>query len=295
MNRKIKKIISYILSFLLILSLILSLFVNIFKTTILSEDYMLSKLLESNYYGDVEHTIQSEFEGYIQQSGFDNSILDNVVNEKNITSDVNTIVRNIYQNTNYAINTSTIEETLNKNIDNYIVSHDFTIDVKQKENISIFINKLQDTYIKDIFPKDAINPMTRGMIVIKGLLSRIAAFIYVLPFVFILLILLINLNMILSSFKYICLAILSSGLFLCAIYLILINNIQIGKIQIFTTGISDLVRVIFRNIMIEINAFCGIFIIIGLIFTFIFILIENRFEIETKENRKKGIDKWIFR
>jgi|GEM_PF-3335130 len=295
-NKKIvKTILSYTFSFLLVLSIVLSFFLNLLESTVLSEEYMTSRLFDANYYTNVSKTIQSEFEGYIDQSGFDKSILNNVFTETQITADVNSVMRSIYKKSEYKIDTSSVQQNLNNNIDNYIKVNNITLDLKQKENIQEFVDTLAASYAKDIFPKDIIIPISNNISSLNAVISRIGQFIYLLPFVFILCIVLINLSKILTSLKYISVSILSSGLFLIALNIILVNSIQLGKITIFTKSISDMLNMLFNNIFKEINQFCIIFALAGLLLTFVSIVIEDNFEFEILSPKGVSSNKWVHR
>lgn len=77
-KKVIKTTLSLILSFILVLSIILSFTMNLIKDTVLNEGYMLYKLNEIDYYSNVDKKLQSGFEGYIEQSGFDNTIVSQI-------------------------------------------------------------------------------------------------------------------------------------------------------------------------------------------------------------------------
>lgn len=295
-NRKtIKSILSYVFSFFLVISILLSFLLNLISTTILSEDYITSKLHEINYYTNVNKTINSEFEGYIEQSGFNKSILENVFTEKEVTADVNSIIRSMYQNTSYTINTKTIEDNLNKNINNYIVGNNLTLDIKQKENVNTFVSTLSGTYSKNIFPKEIISPISNMIDSLNTIVSRLGSFINLLPVICMLCIILINLSRVLTSFKYISFSFLSAGMFLTVAYVLLNNSVQVGKISIFTKSISDIVNLLFKNIFSELNNYCVTFAILGLVLTFAFIVLEDKFKFEILSSKGVNSHKWSGR
>jgi hypothetical protein len=295
-NKKtVKTILSYMFSFLLVLSIVLSFFLNLLEGTVLSEEYITSRLFDANYYTNVSKTIQSEFEGYIDQSGFDKTILNNVFTENQITADVNSVMSSIYKGSNYEIDTNIIKQNLNTNIESYIKTNNITLDLKQKENIQEFMGTLAASYAKDIFPKDIISQISANISSLNSIISRIGQFIYLLPFVFILCIILINLSKILSSFKYISVSIFSAGLFLVILNILLINLVQIGKITLFTKSTSDMINMLFNNIFNEINHFCIIFALAGLLLTFISVIIEDKFNLEILGPKGVSSNKWVHR
>lgn len=293
--KRIKKVTSYMFSFLLVLSILLSFALNLVSRTILSEEYMVTKLFETDYYTNIMSTIQSDFEGYIDQSGFDKIILDNVFTRQDVTADVNLVIRSIYHNSSYNINTSVIEQNLNKNIENYVRNNNINLDIKQQENVKVFVDTLTASYVKDIFPKDIIIPTSNIISTLNTVISRLGQFIHLLPYILMLCIITVNISKILTSFKYISIAILSSGIFLCITHILLINIVQAGKITIFTKSISDMLNLLVNNIFKEINFFFIVFSLTGILLTLIFVVIENKFKFEILSHKGVNSNKWMFR
>ena len=61
----VKNIIQYIVATILALAILLLILINIFSSSILSKDYVLSKLDEQNYYDKIYEDTKSNFENYI--------------------------------------------------------------------------------------------------------------------------------------------------------------------------------------------------------------------------------------
>jgi len=294
-RKAISKICAYMFSFLLVISILLSFFLNMMDITILSESYITSRLIESDYYNNTNKTIQSEFEQYTNQSGFDKSILENVFTQENITNDINGVIHSLYQNNKYEINTNIIEENLNRNIVKYIEVNNITLDLKQKSNIEAFKDVITASYVNNIFPKDIMDPIAETIQLLNSFITRLGSFIYALPYVIILCLILVNINRIVTTLKYASISVLSSGIFLTITYILLMKNINIGEISIFTKSISDILNLMFINIFNEISVFCIIFSSVGLALTLLFSIIEDKFDFEMLSNKGINANKWLYK
>ena len=73
-----KKVISYILSFILIILIVLACLLTIMKSTILNEEYVISKLEEARYYDRMNGEIIEQFKNYTIQSGLSDEVLDDI-------------------------------------------------------------------------------------------------------------------------------------------------------------------------------------------------------------------------
>ena len=92
----VKSIIQYIIVTILALAVLALIIMNLFSSSILSKDYILSKLEEQNYYDKIYEDTKSNFENYIHQSGLDEEVLNDIVTKEKIKKDTNIIINNIY-------------------------------------------------------------------------------------------------------------------------------------------------------------------------------------------------------
>ena len=111
-------VIRFILILLLTILIISLVFINITKSTIMSKDYILGKLDETDYYINIKGEIESNFQNYIGQSGLDEEVLNDIVTDEKIKNDTEIIFNNIYDGTSEEVTTTEIEEKLRTNIDN---------------------------------------------------------------------------------------------------------------------------------------------------------------------------------
>ena len=139
----VKIVIQYILTIILAISLLVLILINLLSSSILNEDYILLKLDEKDYYNKIYESVQSNFENYINQSGLDEEVLNNVVTEEKIEKDTKIIISNIYNGINEDIDTEEIEKNLKQNIDN---SLNRNVTQSEEQSINAFIDTISDEY-----------------------------------------------------------------------------------------------------------------------------------------------------
>ena len=98
-----------ILSFILTLAICLLLISNIATSTILNKEYIFNKFEETGYYANVKKDVESNFENYIYQSGFDEDVMNDIVTTEMIKKDTISIITNIYEGKEIEIDTTTLE------------------------------------------------------------------------------------------------------------------------------------------------------------------------------------------
>ena len=139
-----KTIIKYIVTIILAIAMIAYFFISLVSSTILSEQYILSKLDETNYYNKIYEYVKSNFENYIYQSGLEETVLEDVVSKEKIRKDTGIIISNLYDGLNQKIDTQEIRDNLNKNIKETLEDQDMT--VTQQNAIDTFIDHICNEY-----------------------------------------------------------------------------------------------------------------------------------------------------
>lgn len=269
MKIKMKTFINYILSIILALTIILFYFVNLAFSTALSEQYILSKLDETDYYSKINEQIKSNFENYIHQSGLDETVLDNIITKEKVKKDTIIILGTIYDGVNQEIDTNIIKENLNKNIQNSVQGKSFT--TEQKKSIDTFVEHICNEY------KTTISYFTFGDQINKYY-TEITKYINMSKKVFLITIGIDFLLLIVLNLKRIYKCFTSIGVSFTIIGLtVLITDIFINiKIKVETiTILNDAISEVIRNILSEnlkSSFMLGIF---ALIFGIIMIVIPN--------------------
>ena len=158
----VKNIISYIPSFIMVALIIAIVAVSFLQNKVLNEDYWKMQMEQNNYYEKLEDTVNDGFENYIMQSGFDESIMDNVVEKEKINEDINNVIDSIYNNEELTISTEQIKTNLNKNIEEYIQKNNYKVDNKTQKDIEKFEDKIEDIYANNItYSKSTIKKVAK--------------------------------------------------------------------------------------------------------------------------------------
>ena len=243
-----KNITSYILSIFLILCFIALTILVVIKHYIFNKDNIKQQLISSNYYSELYNTTQDGFNNYILQSGFDNTILDNIITIPSITNDVNNLIDSLFAGSNITTSSDTIKNTLHTNIENYISENNFIINNETSENIKRFEDSIINVYTNNvIYSQDIVNK-------IASFIPRIQTFLNIGIIVLVILsIILVILIWILNKAS-IGISLLSSGLLLILSHFYSNINIAINNILIlnkpFSTFISNLLNTVLNSLLI---------------------------------------------
>lgn len=151
----LKLIINILIAFFLTVIIIVDSIAIFAQNTILSEEYVLSKLDENAYYEKVKTDLDNEFENYLYQSGFPKEVFENLYVDENLKEDVNLVIDSLYKGTEVQINTNHISERLNYNINEYLEKEKIDLNDEEKNNIDIFESLVSELY------SDKINFISR--------------------------------------------------------------------------------------------------------------------------------------
>ncbi len=258
------KLLKYIFAIILYLSLTIVVLINILNSTILSKEYILNKLEESNYYNNIYTEVENNFENYIYQSGLDPIVLENIVSRDKIKEDTNIIISNIYDGNNKVIDLEVVRNNLSTNIDKSL--EDRYVSEENKKAINKFIDIIINEYEDTIMNTDYSSKINTGISSINNKINMINIIMIILVIISILSLILLNIKKKRRKLSIFGIPLLALGLLLITIYLYIILNIDINNIVILNDAISIAVHYILNGIVVK-------FLINGSIFTILGILI----------------------
>lgn len=236
--RIIKKIIKIIFSAILTISILLYILINLLSSTILKESYILSKLDQANFYQKVYEEVNSNFEKYIYQSGFDENVLNNVITEEKVKEDFKIIIDNIYNGTNQDINTETIKTNLTNNINNQLGAN---ISKTQQNSIDSFVDTILNEYTQTILHTQYENKINKAYTQINKYINLANKALLIIMAVLIILLILLNLKRLYRGVSYIGISMLSSGILLCIADIFIKMKVDIKNIVILNDTISKII------------------------------------------------------
>ena len=280
-----KTIINYILSIILALSIIVFYFINLASSTILSEQYILSKLDEHDYYNKIYEQTKLNFENYIHQSGLEEDVLDNIITKEKVKKDTHIILGSIYDGLNQEVDINEIKENLNKNIEKYIQNVGITNE--QKNSIDTFVNHICNEYkttISHFTFENQINQYYSEIIKIINMSKKVLLITIGIDF---LLLIVLNLKKIYKCFTSVGVSFTIIGLIMLISSIFINTKIRVQTILILNDAISE----VLRNILSEILNSSLIISIFTLIFGIIMIIIPNLIHNIKKYGKLKSSDK----
>ncbi len=266
-------VIKYIITIILAISMIAYFFIQIASSTILSEQYILSKLEETDYYNKIYESVKSNFENYIHQSGLEETVLENIVSKEKVRKDTNIIISNLYDGLEQKIDTQEIRDNLNKNIKETLGEQNIT--KTQQSSIDTFVehicNEYTDTMSHFSYEKQINQYYQKAMqyinLVKKVLLITIG--------LAILLLLVLNLKRIYKFVSLLGISLTTTGTFLVIVNLFINSKVKVQTITILNDAISDTVRSVLAEILHMIMNNGSIMLISGILLIIIPNLIHN--------------------
>ena len=268
-----KTIFKYILSIILAVAIVVSFFLDLFSSTMLNKNYLINKLEEIDYYTKIYEQVKTNFENYIYQSGFEEYILDNVVNKEKIKKDTIIIIDNIYDSVNDKIDIQEIKEHLAENISKTLGN--MNLSKNQSEAIDTFIEHICNEYTNTIFAfgnGSQINNIIGEIHTKIKLIKKIILMVIGIDF---LVLLVLNLKRIYKFITFIGISLNISGLTLLIINAYINTKINYNNIVILNDGITCLLKNIVNELINIINKTGVTITVMGIIFIFISNLLHN--------------------
>ena len=237
----------YILIIFLVIIILAFAFLKIATSTILNKGYVLTKLEETGYYNGIYQEIEKDFRNYIDQSGLEEQVMDNVITEDKVRNDVNIMINNIYDGKNEEIDVTEIKTNLNNNIEAYVAGQPGIS--ANNEAIETFINKICEQYKTTMTHTDyeqQINNVYMKIIKYSDVLNK-ALLIAILVLAAI--IFAICHERIFKGISSVGISLLSSGIALVIVNIFVNMKIKIDSITILNSSVSNSLRVIIKDIM----------------------------------------------
>ena len=248
------KVLTNLLKFILIVVLaVCSIAIGIIQIvtqTVLNKNYIIQKRKETNFYSETYKLVQSNFEKYIEQSGFEENIIENINTEEKVKQDINLMISNIYEGANKTIDITEISDNLNANIDKLNIR-----DSKNQKAIEQFVEHIcqeyTDTLVHTKYEND-INKFYKEIVIKKDKIEKIVIIALVID---VIIILIVNNKNIEKDFQSIGTAIFSSSAFELIACQIINLRVSIKGIKIFNDAFSDMIVAIIQNVISKVVSF----------------------------------------
>lgn len=288
-----KTILNIILSFLLIILIAMSIVINILQDKILNKDYILSKMEENQVYLQVSREVDNGFENYIYQSGLPEDIIKDLYTENTIKNDVNSFINALYDGTEIQISDSIIRETLDKRINEYLVSENKTLNEQGKKNVEKFEDLIVNEYKNNVNAYGSLYKTGHDFLdKLEQVIQKIKFIPIILIIAFIIFLIVNNLKNLLLTINYACISLLSLGILIKIGVSIIFSKINIDNILFITKALSNLLINISKEILYICSDYANLFIVIGIVGILIYAIADNvkKVDVNTAKEYKNKED-----
>ena len=271
-----KKVISYILSFILIILIVLACLLTIMKSTILNEEYVISKLEEARYYDRMNGEIIEQFKNYTIQSGLSDEVLENLFTAEKLKEDVNQVIDSIYTGKKLEIDTTEIIDNLKNNILEEVEAAGKTVDFED-EAMEEYLKAISDAYESQVsYSTNTINSVVGTFSKVLDLAGIAQIMLFVAIAVIAIIIIIVNIKQIMGL-KYITIALMGTGIFMLAVKIILEQSIDFNNIMLMNQAVSNVIQLVINNIFANITIVGVVLLVIGLVGNFAYNLLYNKY------------------
>ena len=116
---------------------------SIVNAVVFSKSNVKKQMQKVDYYTEINNIIKESANNYIVQSGFDESIMDNVISKGKINKDIDKVINAIYEGEEVEISTDEIKNSLDKNVQQYIAQNNYKVDAQTQKDIEKFEDKIE--------------------------------------------------------------------------------------------------------------------------------------------------------
>ena len=147
---------------------------SIVNAVVFSKSNVKKQMQKVDYYTEINNIIKESANNYIVQSGFDESIMDNVISKGKINKDIDKVINAIYEGEEVEISTDEIKNSLDKNVQQYIAQNNYKVDAQTQKDIEKFEDKIESIYANSItYSKSSIKKVVKYFKMVKRM-TRVA-------------------------------------------------------------------------------------------------------------------------
>lgn len=277
------EILRYIMCVILTLSIGIMFACNLIDLTVLSRNYIINKFEENQYYSNIYKDVQDSFSKYIMQSGLDENVIKDIVNENKVKDDTNIIISNIYDGNNKEIEIESIKQKLNENIQTSL--NDKKLTEESKSSIEQFINLISNDYILTIMHTNYETKIHQYIMKFDNSIDKIFNLGKYATIISIVFILIINIKSFNRNISMLGISLSLLGCIFIYVQYLIYKNINIYNIYILNQSFSNVIKNIAIQNLDSLIIYGKQIIVLG----FIFILIGNIIRSIFQKNEKKPI------
>ncbi len=263
----VKKIVSYIVTFILIILLVASTAITILSQTILKEKFVLSLLDKNNYYTETYNEIFESFKNNTVQSGLEETILDGIITEEQVKTDIQSLIKYIYTGKEMSIDTEGIKTKLQGKIEEIINENNKRVNTEEQQAINIYIETIANIYRDGIvYAEKYIQTIQNVFAKVQTILAKVQIIPYLVTLGIIVILIFINRK---ESLKYLSIACISTGTLFIILKIVESSTMQVHNILLLNKAFSNVIINAIQSIITSLLITGIVFCILGLLFSII--------------------------
>ena len=271
---KAKSIVFYISEFLLTIFLFLLLACILLQATLFNASFMQSIITRENFVSDTTAQIEEEFSYYILQSGLSEEVLNGLITESEMATNIEEYVTKFYNGEEIVIATDELQTRLEDNIVTYLEQNNIV--VADEASLDQFVKEIVNTYKQNVEDAFSFSLVQKPFIKIKNILPYSIAISALLFFG------LAIFSMFFCKRENLSIPLLATGLLYGCIWYYLGQNLDMKNFYVYTTAFSNLVKGMYEIIHNYIGIIAIIFLVSGFLSGGIYYFFKTMKEQKTK-------------
>lgn len=280
--KSFKYILNIIFSFLLVILLGLNVFSGVLSFIVFNPNYYIDKFEENKFYDNVLQEVNSGFENFIYQSGLPENTIVNLATDDMIKADINSIVLHIIENKELVLSSDKIREELDVRISVFLDKENRTLTKNERENITKFEDLIVSSYEESILPiRDFIDELKSIYDKIFNLYNKVKLIPIIGLIIILFVMFIVNKKSKFDIVNFSGISLLSLGVLLRLLENVVLKNIDIDNVIVFTSSLTSAFQYIFKDIIFGLNLLGNWIIVIGICFILFYSIIHGS---ETSKN-----------
>ena len=280
--KSFKYILNIIFSFLLVILLGLNVFCGVLSFIVFNPNYYIDKFEENKFYDNVLQEVNSGFENFIYQSGLPENTIANLATDDMIKADINSIVLHIIENKELVLSSDKIREELDVRISSFLDKENRTLTKNERENITKFEDLIVSSYEESILPiRNFIDELKSIYDKIFNLYNKVKLIPLIGLIIILLAMFMVNKKSKFDIVNFSGISLLSLGVLLKLLENVVLKNIDIDNVIVFTSSLTSAFQYIFKDIIFGLNLLGNWIIVIGICFILFYSIIHGS---ETSKN-----------
>ena len=274
--KNFKCIFNIIISFLLSIVLLLNVFMGVLSFIIFNPNYYIDKFEENKFYDNVLKEVNSGFENFIYQSGLPENTIVNLATDDKKKTDINSLVLHITQKEELVLSSNKIREELDVRISNFLEKENRTLTKNERENITKFEDLIVSSYEESILPiRDFIDELKDMYDKVFNLYNKVKLIPIIGSVVLLFVMFILNKNSKFDLVNFSGISLLTVGVLLKLYGNVVLKNIDIDNVIVFTNSLTSAFQYIFKDIIFGVDILGNWVSVIGICFILFYSIIHG--------------------